>query len=239
MTGRIDVHSHLLPGLDDGCQTLEESLNCARVLVREGYTHSFCTPHIWPSFPQNTIGNIRQHVANLQTSLDEAGIALKLFPGGEINLRADTAATLPDALVSYAMGRRFVLIDLWADQLPPFVAPAVEWLQSQGVTVILAHPERMRAVQNDPSLLNRFDEMGILLQGNLQCLGDPPTAATRKLAERFVLDGRYFMLGTDLHNLATLPQRIAGLHRAIELVGAQTVQELTVTNPARLLPLET
>ena len=51
ITGRIDVHSHLLPGLDDGCVSLDESLACARRLVAEGYTHSFCTPHIWPNLP--------------------------------------------------------------------------------------------------------------------------------------------------------------------------------------------
>src|SRR5688572_24713499 len=236
MTGRIDVHSHLLPGVDDGCQSIDESLQCARVMVREGYTHSFCTPHIWPSLPLNTIAQIRERTARLQQALDDEGINLRLFPGGEINLREDTIDTVPDELVSFAMGRKFVLIDLWADQLPKFFEASVRWLQGHGVTVVLAHPERMRAVQLDPSVLDRFDEMGVLLQGNLQCLGDRPNQATRQLSERFLLDGRYFMLGSDLHNLVSLPIRIAGLHRALELVGNREVDRLTIDNPAKLLP---
>jgi len=234
--GRVDVHSHLLPGIDDGCQTVEESLACARVLVGQGYTHSFCTPHVWPSLPGNTAENIRRRVADLQAALDAASIPLRLLPGGEINLREDTLQTAPDALVSFGMAGRFVLMDLWADTIPPFFAPNVRWLQSQGATVILAHPERMRAVQTDPELADYFVELGLLLQGNLQCFGDPPHMDTRRVAERYLAEGRYFLLGSDLHNLKSLPMRMAGLQRATELAGEEAVWELTSTNPRQLLP---
>ena len=234
--GRVDVHSHLLPGIDDGCESLDESLACARVLVSEGYTHSFCTPHIWPSLPLNTVDNIRRRVADLQIAFERAGIPLRLLPGGEINLRDDTMHTAPDELVSFDMTGRHVLIDLWAEAIPKFFAPNVRWLQSRGATVVLAHPERMRAVQADPSLADYFAEMGILLQGNLQCFGDPPHAETRRVAEQFLREKRYFMLGSDLHNLKSLPIRIAGLYRVIEMVGEEGAWALTSTNPGQLLP---
>jgi protein-tyrosine phosphatase len=234
--GRVDVHSHLLPGVDDGCQTLDESIECARAMVREGYTHGFCTPHVWPSLPLNTVDNIRKMVADLQIALKRAKVPLRLLPGGEINLREDTLHTAPESLVSYDMAGRYVLIDLWAEKLPAFFKPNVRWLQSRGVKVILAHPERMRAVQADPSLADYFAELGILLQGNLQCFGDPPHAETRQVAERYLAEKRYFMLGSDLHNLKSLPIRIAGLYRVIELIGEAGAWELTSTNPRKLLP---
>jgi protein-tyrosine phosphatase len=234
--GRIDVHSHLLPGIDDGCQSLDESLACARVLVGEGYTHSFCTPHVWPSLPLNDVDNIRRHVADLQIAMEQADIPLRLLPGGEINLREDTLHTAPEALVSYDMAGRFVLIDLWAERIPAFFAPNVRWLQSRGAKVILAHPERMRAVQADPGLADYFADLSILLQGNLQCLGDPPHMHTRQVAERYLAEGRYFMLGSDLHNLRTLGIRMAGLHRAIDAVGEEMVWTLTRARPMQLLP---
>lgn len=237
--GRVDVHSHLLPGIDDGCQTLGESLACAQMLVEEGYTHAFCTPHVWPNLPFNTVDNIRARVAELQTALDEAGVPLRLFAGGEINIREDTLLTPPDALVTYDMAGRFVLVDLWADRIPPFFEPNVRWLKSRGATVVLAHPERMRAVQADPSLVDYFAELGLLLQGNLQCLADPPHADTRRVAERYLQEGRYFMLGSDLHNLKSMPIRMAGLHRAVEMVGAAQVWTLTSANPRTLLPIAT
>jgi protein-tyrosine phosphatase len=236
-TGRIDVHSHLLPGCDDGCRTVEESIECARMMVAAGYTHSFCTPHVWPNLPDNTAANIPKQVSALQATLNGAGVPLKLIPGGEINLRADTPWTAVEALVSFAMLRKFVLIDLWADKLPPFFEPAIRWFHALDVKVVLAHPERMAAVQREPGLADRFAEIGLLLQGNLQCFSDPPGSPTRTVVERYLREGRYFLLGSDLHNLASLPMRLDGLRRAIELGGKDTVDRLTITNPRELLPV--
>ena len=235
-TGRIDVHSHLLPGCDDGCKTVQESVACARMMAAAGYTHSFCTPHVWPHLTENTAANIPVQTGRLQEALDLAGVPLRLVPGGEINLRPDTPETAADALVSFGMLRRFVLIDLWADRLPDFFRPAVRWLQQQRVKVVLAHPERMAAVQKEPGLADHFAELGLLLQGNLQCFSDPAGSATRRTVERFLREGRYFVLGSDLHNLSSLPMRLEGLKRAVDLVGAETVDRLTIDNPRQLLP---
>jgi protein-tyrosine phosphatase len=234
-TGRIDVHSHLLPEVDDGCASLKESLDCARQMVAAGYTHSFCTPHIWPSLPDNVAAKIAENVAKLQRELDQHAIPLRLFPGGELNMTPATPDLAVDEIVSYGMQRKHVLIDLWADKLPPFFEPSVLHLQSFGVKVILAHPERMRAVQEDHGLSNYFAELGVLLQCNLQCLGDPIHAATRILAEKWLAEDRYFMIGSDLHNLVSLPLRLRGLARAIEAVGEERVWKLTHENPKKLL----
>ena len=234
-SGRIDVHSHLLPGVDDGCATLADSLNCARMMVDAGYTHSFCTPHIWPNLPNNKPSVIAEKVAELQRALDDNFIALTLLPGGELNMTEATASLAPHDLVTYGQAGSHLLIDLWADKLPGYFDDAVRHLQSLGATVILAHPERMYAVQNDPAIADHFAELGMLLQCNLQCLGDPPHAATRKTAEQYLAENRYFMLGSDLHNLTSLPLRLRGLSRAVELLGEEKVGELTRDNPKKLL----
>ena len=235
-TGRIDVHAHLLPGVDDGCRTVDESIACARRLVAAGYTHQFCTPHVWPDLPHNTVEQIPRRVADLQAHLDRAGVAPRLFPGGELNLRPEMSASAADAIVSYGMRRRFVLFDIWADRLPAFFKPTVRWLQSAGVTVLMAHPERMRAVQHDPGLIRLFtDELGLLLQGNLQCFSDPVGTPTRTLAERFMREQAYFVLGTDLHNPQSMDVRLNGLARAIQLVGDAEVNRLTIDHPRQIL----
>ena len=232
--GRIDVHSHLLPGLDDGCQTLDESMACARLLVKAGYSHVFCTPHVWPNLPDNSPQEIAQRTVELQIALNMEQIELKVFPGGEINLRPDTVSTPADQMVTYGMNGHYCLFDLWAQTLPDFFEPAVRWMQSLGLTVVLAHPERMRAIQDQPELVDDIAEMGVLLQGNLHCLVDPPDSLTRRRVEEFLLEDRYFMLGSDLHRLQSLPPRLAGLQRAIDLVGEDVVDRLTMDNPAKL-----
>ncbi|MGB7160385.1 MAG: CpsB/CapC family capsule biosynthesis tyrosine phosphatase [Tepidisphaeraceae bacterium] len=237
MTGRIDVHSHLLPGVDDGCKTVEESIACARELVANGYTHAFCTPHIWPSYPNITKRTVPQWTANLQQAYADAGVPLTLFPGGEMNLHAAVTQMTADYVITMGMGGRYMLVDMWFDKLPDFFDGAIRWLQGMGLTVILAHPERMRAVQDDPSLADRFTEMGILLQGNLQCFSDRPEADTRRVVEQYLREGRYFMLGSDTHNPQSMGVRMNGLRRAIELAGETTIAKLTIENPRKLLPL--
>ena len=68
-TGRIDVHSHLLPGVDDGCRTVQESVQCARLMADAGYTHSFCTPHVWPHLSRNTVAHIPRYTEELQSAV--------------------------------------------------------------------------------------------------------------------------------------------------------------------------
>jgi protein-tyrosine phosphatase len=233
-SGRFDVHSHLLPGVDDGCASEEESLRCAREMVAAGYTHSFCTPHFWTSYPKTTVPAVQKWVVDFQKRLDEENVPLKLLPGGEINLRANLGEIPIRDLPTFGMEGKFVLIDLWADKLPKFFEPTIRWMQSGGLTVILAHPERMRAVQDDPKLGDYFSEIGLLLQGNLQCFSDRENAPTRVTVERFLMEDRYFMLGSDLHNFETLPNRLNGLQRAIEMVGEGKIGELTVGNPRKL-----
>ena len=117
--GRIDVHSHLIPGVDDGCATLEESFACARALVRAGYTHCFCTPHIWPNLAHNTVSGIVERTTHLQKALEDAEIPLRVLPGGELNLRPDIDQTPPKDVPTYGMNHRYCLFDLWAESSPP------------------------------------------------------------------------------------------------------------------------
>jgi protein-tyrosine phosphatase len=237
-TGRIEVHAHLLPGIDDGCQTLEDAFECARRLVVRGYSHCFCTPHIWSNLPNNNVEQITRRTAELQGELDRQRIPLRLLPGGELNLRADVTSIPRQDIVTFANAGRHLLIDMWADRIPPHVEPAIRWFQSLGLTVILAHPERMRAFQTDPSLAEWFAGLGVLLQGNFQCFADPPEAPTRRAAEQFLGEGRYFMLGSDLHGVESLRVRLAGMDRVRELVDDRTYDRLTIDNPRELIPQE-
>jgi protein-tyrosine phosphatase len=183
MFGRIDVRSHILPGIGDGCATVDESLACARVLVANGYTHSFCTPHVMPGgWGYITRDAIPGWVNALQTEMDRAGIPLKLMPGGEMNFRPDFLEWPDERIIFYQMAGRYALADMWANELPDHFEPFVRWLQERGMTVILAHPERMRAVQDDPSLADYFADIGLLLQGNLQCFNDPSHSDTRRVS---------------------------------------------------------
>ncbi|MBC7784955.1 MAG: hypothetical protein H7144_14045 [Burkholderiales bacterium] len=234
MVGRIDVHSHLLPGIDDGCEDIDESITCARRMVEAGYTHSFCTPHIWSNLCNNS-ETIAPRVQNLQKALDDAGVPMIVMPGGEMTINRAFPGQQACDFVTYNNAGKYAIFDFWTHEMPPFFAASVRHIQSAGIQPILAHPERIYAIQTEPRVVDEFPTLGLLIQCNLECLGDETRTPRLALAERWLLEDRYFLIGSDLHGADTLDKRLRGLQHAIDLVGEEQVWKLTHTNPLKLI----
>lgn len=234
--GRIDLHAHLLPGVDDGCRDVAESFACARRMVEAGFTDVVCTPHVWPNLPHNNPRDTPPRIAALQRELDRERVPLRLHVGGEVNLREHTADDI-EQLLTYQLFGRHVLIDFWFSELPEWFERVIGQLQQSALTVIIAHPERIECFQRDLGTIDRLAARGVLFQANLQCLNDPPDKPTRQLVERWLLERRYSFLASDLHRLDTLQLRLDGLQRAIELLGDDEVDRLTRLNPRQVLKL--
>lgn len=238
--GRIDLHTHLLPNVDDGCKSYADSVKCARILEEHGYTHAVCSPHVWPSLPENTVPGIAHKTELLRGVLADAGVGLQLVPGGELNLVSLWPAlteTPREAIPTVGHLGRHVLFDFWADSLPHELEPAVRWLAANGFAPILAHPERIGAFRLDPTELDRVAAWGVQFQLNSWCLVEPMGSLTRTLAEGWLKQGRYSLIATDLHNPAGMPARMSGIGRAIELIGPEKVEQLVQTAPAAILDL--
>lgn len=245
--GLIDMHCHLLPGVDDGCQSLKESLECARRMAGTGFTHVFCTPHIWPDLPHNNVSALPAAVDELQRAVSEAGIALQLYPGGELRLGPQIMQTPPDDLVLLNLGQsrggRFILFDLWEVAWPAYLERAVMWLTQMNITPILAHPERCEFFYEDPlNAADRLSEMGVLLQLDGYVLDERAmarglcTKPMRRAAERLIEFDYYSFMATDLHRAETLDERLAALDVARELMGSAAFRRVTKRNPIQLLP---
>jgi protein-tyrosine phosphatase len=239
-SARIDVHTHLLPGFDDGCKTDEQSLRCASLLVSAGYERAFCTPHLWPNFLKNTPAAIAAGVARLQQRLDSASIPLKLSGGGEINLPSmwpSLKTMADDQIPTYSLAGKYLLFDFWDDQIKSCsdLEPAITHLQSRGLKLVLAHPERVERLQRDPSALDRLIDLGVLLQLNSWCLADPPESPRFTTAVRLLEAGRYFLIGTDLHDPDGMAVRLRGIEVAAEIAGEDALDALMIHNPKMLL----
>jgi protein-tyrosine phosphatase len=239
MAGLIDVHAHLIVGVDDGCQTFDDSLACAQAFAAAGYTHLCCTPHIWPQFPTNVRGEIVRRTRELESAYRDAGLELTLVPGGEINLESNWPAIREmkrEEIVTYAMAGKYLLFDFWAKEFPDYLVPGIEYLQGLGFTLIMAHPERLKVFHKNLSLIERLEKMGVLLQCNSWCLLDKP-GPILDTSKHLLRERRYFMIGTDTHNFKGLAQRLEGIERARELVGEDYVRDLTVANPGKVVGL--
>jgi protein-tyrosine phosphatase len=233
---RIDVHCHFLPNLDDGCQSLAESLTCLRMMARAGYGRVFCTPHSGASgFMELELAEVAGRVRRLQEEVAAAVIPIELKPGGEVRLTPDLARDLPGGMVpTYGHAGKYVLVDLWEQDWPGWAVEGVTWLQGLRHTVILAHPERMPALREKPERIEELAGLGLLFQGNLGPMGGADAADIVALSHRYLKEGRYFMLGTDGHRERHMDLRLWGLKVAEALVGPAKVEELTVTNPGML-----
>ena len=234
---RIDVHGHLLPGLDDGSRTLDESVQIARRMADAGYSHLTCSPHIWPGH-SFTPAFILDRVAKLQRELNFAKVPITLVAGGEINLLDLDVFSIPDdEIPTYGMANRYVLFDFWDDELPHDYWARVDRVRVNGAIAIQAHPERIAAFQLDPALLDELAARGVLLQCNLQCLTETAGRRARERCLQWLDERRYFMFGSDLHRIDTLEIRLHGLEIARELLGNQELDRLTIENPARVIGL--
>src|SRR5437899_4230866 len=160
----IDLHSHILPGLDDGARDLDDALEIARAAVADGITVIAATPHVREDYP-TTPSAMESGVRALRGALERAGIELELLPGGEISLEQLDRLS-HDELRRFGLGGnpRYLLVETPYYGWPGDLAQRLFALRTARITPVLAHPERNAAVQLQPELLVRIVQSGVLVQ---------------------------------------------------------------------------
>jgi len=199
--GSIDIHSHLLYGVDDGCQTLEQTIECINHLKQAGYVASICTPHIVPDkFPDNTPASLLPKFQKMQQELRDAGVDYPLFMGGEVTSRPYTVEWFKENGVPTLAGSRYVLMDVWGTDWHDWLNPLMQWVIDQGYTPILAHPERFKGGHGQMHRFIELKQMGVMLQGNLPCLMGKYGPEIEAVARELLLQNHYDLMATDSHN---------------------------------------
>jgi protein-tyrosine phosphatase len=228
----LDLHCHILPGVDDGAASLDEALAMARFCVRDGITHVVATPHCHRHC-RLLRRDVLPHVARLNEELAQVGVPLVVLPGSEIQV-TDTAAYRHEfeagLYCHLGDGRRFTLLEFnWkAEMYPPDAPELIAWLCTQGMTAVVAHPERHRFFAEDPGRLRALVAAGAWLQITVDSLlgnhGRDPEAAGEELLRAYP-DA---LLATDAHNLRRCSGLSAGYTWVGERLGARRAEELRV-----------
>ncbi len=234
--GRIDIHSHLLPGVDDGCADLDESLASIATLMQNGYVGSICTPHIWPAaFPDNLPSNIEAWVQTLRQQLADHGVHYRVWPGGEVRLHKHVIDFFKTHGVPTLCGTNRVLCDAWFDKWPRWIDKAFEWLLTKGYQPILAHPERLNVSDGLGDRLTPLTDVGVWLQGNFQSFTGELGYLADRYVRQFMAEGRYTFLAMDMHRPRALPARLDGLQLAVQEFGQETIDEMIEARPRKLI----
>jgi protein-tyrosine phosphatase len=234
----IDYHCHILPGLDDGSPSLNESLKMAKKLVSEGFREVYCTPHCMKGVYDTTPQAVHDGVRELQQAVDGAGIALKLHPGMEYYLDEYFPAHLEDPVPLGKTG--MLLVEAPSQVNPEMVRENLFLAVRKGFTPLFAHPERYdflapseggegffckvkryfsgndgRDASNGTSVLRAqqstlqaLKELGCLFQGNLGSFTGQYGSEVKRRAEILEARGHYHCFGTDAHNSRFLQERL-------------------------------
>lgn len=195
-----DMHSHALPGLDDGAEDWEESLEMARVAVACGTTRMVLTPHYLAGVYEPEAATIRSLTAEFRKRLLAAGVSLVVLEGCEAFLSPEIPELLgAGRLTTLADKGGYVLVELPAGELPSWAGQVLFHIRVRGVVPILAHPERNVVLSARPQLLQAFIQQGVLVQVNGASLTGHHGRAAQKAAEQWLRYGWVHMLGSDAH----------------------------------------
>ena len=208
-TGRlgalIDLHCHLLPGIDDGAHDVETAIKMAEAFVADGVTVVACTPHILPGLYHNSGPQIRQATARLQQMINERGIPLRLVTGADNHVVPEFLAELRSGKLLSLADTRYVLVEPPHHVAPPRLEELFFSLISAQYVPILTHPERLTWISSNYAAITRLNTAGVWFQITAGSLAGDFGRNARYWAERLLDEGRVHLLATDAHDLKTAP----------------------------------
>lgn len=242
----IDIHSHILPAVDDGAKTMETALEMARQAVADGTTHLFATPH-HIHFTPLTRDEVANRVAVLQKSLDEENIPLKIVPGYEVRIYADMWVDWEKELAGPLGKSRYVLVEPDFYHFDESDLALLHELIDRAYIPVLAHPERIVPIQENLSLIEPILARGGLAQVSSNNLTAPPAGTpkmsprvtspdTRQTALEMLQRGWVHIIASDAHNSGVRrPGLTAAYRAAAEIVGEEQARAMVTTTPQAIL----
>lgn len=232
----IDLHCHILPGLDDGAADLSVSIEMARMAAADGIRQIACTPHIVPGLYDNTASAIRQKTKRLQQEILARGIDLQLSVGADVHIAPNLLRRLENGEVPTLDESRYFLLEPPHHVVPPRIEAIAAGLLRKGYVPILTHPERLTWLEGHYSVFEGLCSLGVLVQLTAGSLIGQFGRNARYWSERLLDERRVDVVATDAHNLTSRPPLLA---RARDHVAARCGEEeadaLVSHRPAAIL----
>lgn len=211
----IDIHSHIIPYIDDGAKDLEVSLEMLRIAEREGTKTIFATPHFYKGYFETEYSEVVEKTKELNQMARDNGINIEILPGQEVFLTKDTPRDYMEGKIGTLNDSRYMLIELPMDRFPEYALDSIYELGIKGIVPIIAHPERYMYTLKKPSVLNDFIKEGCLFQINSGSLTGLFGKDIKNTAELLVKSGIVSFIGSDAH---TTSKRCPGLLKSFDIL---------------------
>ncbi|WP_428820426.1 tyrosine-protein phosphatase [Microbulbifer sp. MCCC 1A16149] len=234
----IDLHCHILPGLDDGPRDLRGALALAQAAFSDGITHCVATPHIHPGRYPNSLGIILGVYEKFRAALESEGVPLKLGVAAEIRLSENILEMVSRERVPYLgewFGYKVILLELPYSHIPAGTDKLIRWLLKRRIRPMIAHPERNKDVIRDFGKIMPLALEGCLFQVTAGSLLGHFGETTQRCAIRFLERELVTVLATDAHHeLRRPPTLTLGRKAAENVVGEQNAWKLVLGNPGKI-----
>ena len=233
----IDIHTHILPGLDDGCKDLDDSLRMCELYVADDVRTVVATPHMFHPRYDVTAEAVHRAVGELREACAKRGLLLEILPGAEVRLMPELEQSIGSgmALTLAGAGRHLLL------ELPSVLLPQVEELafrlRLKGIVAVLSHPERHGGFIRHPERLRKLVDMGCLVQITTHSLIGGFGRAVLEAAYNLLRAGMVHAVASDAHSSRAggrRPKMRRAFDRVADRMGEPTARRLFGTNPARI-----
>jgi protein-tyrosine phosphatase len=232
----VDIHCHLLPGIDDGSQSWEQSLEMAAMAAGDGTGTIVATPHQLGAFGHNSGRLIRAKTVQLQQQLDQQAIPLRVLPGADVRIEEGMVEKLREgAVLTLADRGRHVLLELPHELFFP-MDEVLSRLHRASMVGILSHPERNQGLLKQPRIVESLVNHGCLMQVTCGSLMGTFGPASQQMAEWMLRQGLVHFLATDAHSASSRrPLMGRAFERTAQLVGEEIAKDLCCRNPAAVV----
>ena len=228
----VDVHCHIVPGIDDGSRSWDDTLAMAKMAIDDGIETIIATPHQLGSYAHNDGEMIRRRVAELSDVLAQHRLPLKVLPGADVRIEFDMLARLHtgDVLTLGDLGRH-VLLELPHELYFP-LEPVLQELEKAGLTGVLSHPERNHGLMQRPQIIESLVDQGCLMQITAGSLLGTFGPRSREICHSMLEDNLVQLVATDAHGPKSRRPLLGRAYRQVaELVGVDVADAVCCHNP--------
>lgn len=233
----IDIHCHILPAFDDGAANMSESMAMARMAVSSGVSAIVATPHFpGESSSLRRIKSLLDRFELLTQRIEQENLPLKLYPGAEIRCLPETPQLAARNALPTIGNSNYLLTEFYFNESSAYMTQMLDTLMDQGYRIVVAHPERYQAVQQNPQLAQLWFEKGCILQLNKGSLLGAFGGRVQMTADQLLDQGLVHVIASDAHGADKRTTHMGALMQLLnERCSPEYAQILLERNPARIL----
>ncbi len=232
----IDFHSHIVYDVDDGSETIENSIDILKKAQDAGFKSIILTPHYMEDYYEYNLEQIQEKIKELNQKCIEENINIKLYQANEIYITNNMVELLQENIASSINGSRYVLFELPMNNEPPNLLEVIYSLLENGKVPIIAHPERYSYIQKDPNKLLELADNGVLFQTNYGSILGQYGKEIEKTAKLLIEHNFIHFLGSDVHKTGHIYENIEEMKKKLrKIISEEKIEQLTNGNAEKVL----